>query len=66
MFVEGISKLGYNPDKLKGRRVLLAKAELLLPNKIIQQGCNAAMKESLEYVRDDWQESCLLYTSRCV
>ena len=32
MLVVGVRQIGNNPDELKGRRVLSAEAELLLPN----------------------------------
>ena len=36
ILVVGVRQLGNNPDELKGRRVLSAEAELLLPNETIQ------------------------------
>ena len=58
MFIVGVSELGNNSEllKLKGRRMLLAQAELFLPDKSIQQGGNSVMQEALEHLRDDWQE----------
>ena len=50
MLVVGVRQIGNNPDELKGRRMLSAKAELLLPNEPIQQRRVTTVQESLEYL----------------